>query len=328
MPCRVPAGKRVSQLLMRERPISGPDPAARHGTGGARLRGLRLYARGRGSRFQRRSDKGWPVPELERGPLIDTSRPHITRVYDYWLGGKDNFAADREAGEALLDPGKGHPGLRKLAQQNRRFVIKAVRWTVAVKGIAQVIDLGCGLPATPSVHDSARSADPAARVVYVDKDPLVFAHVAALARGEGLAAIKADVTEPDRVLRLVADLEVRPAGALIDLSQPACLVLGGTLSAMDADTARATVAGYAEALAPGSAVIVSCASFADEGVAARIAEVLGGGWRSHPAEAVASFFEAGGLRVFAGRVADIRCWPMMREEEPAAAIIGGVGVLD
>ena len=258
----------------------------------------------------------------ESGQLIDTSRPHITRVYDYWLGGKDNFAADREAGEQLLDPAQGgHPGLRKLAQQNRRFVIKAVRWAAAVKNIGQFIDLGCGLPATPSVHDSARSAEPGARVVYVDKDPLVLCHVAAIqAKGEGLAAVKADVTEPGRVLEVIAGL------GIIDMTEPLCLVFGGTLSAMDAATARATVAGYAETLAEGSAVIISCASFADEGIAARIAEVLGGEWRSHPAADVASFFEAGGVRVMRGRVADVRCWPMMREEEPTAAVIGGVGI--
>ena len=279
------------------------------------------------------------MPDADHGPLIDTSKPDIARVYDYYLGGKDNFAADREAGEALLDPGKGHPGLRKLAQQNRRFVIKAVRWAAAVKDIRQFLDLGCGLPTTPSVHDSARSAEPSARVVYVDEDPAVFAHVAALARGEGLAGVKADVTEPAKVLEVIAGLTEKVAGpvtasgepalALVtDLARPVALIFGGTLSGMSADVARDVVKGFAEALVPGSAVIISCASFADGAVATRIAEVLGGGWRSHPAETVASFFAAGQLRIMRGRVGDVRCWPLLREDEPGAAIIGGVGIRD
>src|SRR3954468_20313380 len=97
----------------------------------------------------------------------------MARVYDYWLGGKDNFAADREAAEAML---KDHPGLRALARQNRTFVLKAVTGA-ASRGIPQFLDLGGGLPASPAVHDAARDAEPPARVVYVDRDPVVVSHV-------------------------------------------------------------------------------------------------------------------------------------------------------
>lgn len=259
----------------------------------------------------------------------------MARVYDYWLGGKDNFAADREAAEMLLDPARGgHAGLRVLARQNRTFVLKAVTWA-ASQGITQFLDLGCGLPASPAVHDAARASEPSARVVYVDKDPLVASHVSAIeAAGEGLAVVEADVTDPAGVLAIAADL-VRPdAGLLLDLSEPLGLIFGGTLSDMDADTARGTVARYAGALAPGSCVIASCASFADAGVAERIAGVFAGqcgGWRNHGRGDVSSFFAAGGLRILHGRAMDVACWPACPAgdgAEPGAQVLGGIGIRD
>ena len=263
-----------------------------------------------------------PVPGR---PVIGT-RPSPARVYDYYLGGKDNFAADREAGEMLL---KEHPGLRVLARQNRTFVLKAVTWA-ASRGITQFIDAGCGLPASPSVHDAARDAEPSARVVYIDKDPLVISHVRALqADAEGLAALEADVTDTAGVLEAVAGLAGPGGGRLLDLAEPACLVLGGTLSDMDADTARGVVAGYAGALAPESCAIACCAHFTDGEVAARIAAVFADGpcgeWRNHSREDVASFF--GGLRIVRGQVADVRCWPMVPSGYArAGCVLGGVGV--
>lgn len=258
-------------------------------------------------------------------PDIGVTRPDKARVYDYWLGGKDNFAADREAGEAIL---KEHPGLRAMARQNRSFILKSVRWTASVAGIAQFIDAGCGLPSRPFVHEAARLGEPSARVAYVDRDPFVMSHVRAIeVTGDGLAAVEADVTEPARVLGDRGLLEV------IDLARPAALVLGGTLSDMPADTARAVVAEFAGALAPGSAVIISCASFAGREVAERIAAVLApdGGWRNHSPEDVGSFFAAGGLRILHGRVMDVSCWPACPAgdgAEPGAQVLGGIGVRD
>jgi hypothetical protein len=262
------------------------------------------------------------MPGPVRRPLIDTTRPDRTRVLDYWLGGKDNFAADREAGEMLLDPRRGHPGLRAMARQNRRFILAAVTWA-ASRGIGQFLDLGCGLPTTPSVHDAARAVIPDAAVIYVDRDPLVMCHVAAIgAKGAGLAAVRADVTEPARVLEV--------AGDLIDLGQPACVIFGGTLSDMPADTARSTVAGFTKALAPGSAAVISCASFADEDLAERISSVFGpeGGWRNHGLADVTSFFTAGRLRLVHEYVMDVACWPAcsVTGQARAAAVLGGVGI--
>lgn len=257
------------------------------------------------------------------GPVIDTSVPDMTRVYDYYLGGKDNFAADREAAEMLLDPVRGCPGLRTLARENRAFVLGAVSWTARNRGIRQFADLGCGLPAWPSVHDAARSVIGDAAVAYVDKDPLVMSHVAALeAKGAGLAAVHADVRDPGAVL---GHPEFR---RVIDLGEPVCVIFGGTLSHMSAATARDIVPGYTAGLAAGSAVVISCASFDDEALAARIAGVFGpeADWRNRSREDVASFF--GGLVLPHGGVMDVRCWPTcsVGASRSAAVVLGGVGI--
>ena len=252
----------------------------------------------------------------------DFSRPSAPRVYDFLLGGKDNFEADRAlAGELEA----ASPGLRKLARVNRSFVLVAARWCGAVLGTGQFLDLGCGLPVTPAVHDAAREGKEGSVVAYVDRDPIVLSHVRAMCRGEGLAVAEGDAADPAAVL---GDEAVR---GLIDFGRPVCIILGGTLSAMDAETARQAVKGYAEALAAGSALVISCASYADPGLGARMAEVAGaaGEWRNHSREDVASFFAAGGLRLLRGRAGDVRCWPLVPEAGTAcAAMIGGVGIKD
>ena len=260
----------------------------------------------------------------EECPPVDASRPSTPRVYDCLLGGKDNFAADRDLAGRLEAEA---PGLRELARVNRAFVLQSARWAASMLGISQFLDLGCGLPSRPAVHEVARDGCEGARVVYVDKDPMVACHAASLMAGTGLAAVRADAAEAARVLELVADLEVPGSGGrLIGFARPVCVILGGTLSSMPAETARAAVAAYAEALAPGSAVVISCVSYADPEFAAKMEDMFSaaGTWRNHPLADVESFF--GGLRVVHGRVADVRCWPMMPPETPAACVLGGIGV--
>ncbi len=255
-------------------------------------------------------------------PEVDPRHPSAPRVYDYLLGGKDNFAADRELAEEMV---RVHPGLRALAAGNRTFVLKAVTWTAGMLGIAQFIDLGCGLPGKPSVHDAARQAQPDARVAYVDRDPVVISHVAALQAGEGLAALEADVSDPGRVLAAPALLEV------INLREPVCVILGGTLSAMDAGMAGETVAGYAERLAAGSAVVISCASYCDPALAGAMAAAFGaaGAWANHSLEDVQGFFDAGGLRVVRGQAADVGRWPLLPSGcAREACVLGGIGIKD
>ena len=142
---------------------------------------------------------------------VDVTRPSIARIYDYLLFGKDNFAADRAAAEKLMES-RLNP--RRLALANRGFLCRAVRF-LAQQGVSQFLDLGSGLPTSPSVHEVARDVLPAARVVYVDHDPIVVAHNdALLATRDGVITIRADVRDPDAVLGHHA------LAACIDFSQP------------------------------------------------------------------------------------------------------------
>jgi len=158
-------------------------------------------------------------PRVPEG--VDVTRPSVARIYDYLLFGKDNFAADRAAAEKLMQS-RLEP--RRLALANRAFLRRAVRF-MARQGISQFIDLGSGLPTSPSVHEVAREVTPDARVVYVDHDPIVVAHNdALLATRDGVITVRADVREPDAVLgngALRGCLDFgRPVGVLL-LSLPA-----------------------------------------------------------------------------------------------------------
>jgi S-adenosyl methyltransferase len=250
--------------------------------------------------------------------LTGTGTPDQGRVYNYWLGGKDNYEADRKAGDMLL---QAHPGMRTLARENRAFVLTATAWLARNKDIRQFIDLGCGIPVSPPVHELARGEVPGAAVAYVDRDPMVMAHVRALQAGPGLAAVEADVTDTDAVL---GHPEL---GKVIDLGEPAALILGGTLSDMPASTARDAVARYMARLAPGSAAVISCAHFDNEEVAAAIGGMFPA-WMNHTREDVAGFFTAGGLQLPRGQIGDVRCWPMMPSGNGRdARVLGGVGLL-
>ena len=129
-------------------------------------------------------------------PEVDTSRPHSARIYDYFLGGKDNFAADRETATKAME---AWPPIRMAARENRAFLGRAVRYLAEEAGITQFLDLGSGLPGVGNVHEIAQDVNPAARVVYVDNDPIVLAHGRALldSTPEGKAVyIEADMREP------------------------------------------------------------------------------------------------------------------------------------
>src|ERR1700727_1925897 len=135
------------------------------------------------------------------GPGIDTSRPHPARMYDYYIGGKNHFAADRAvADRALASWPAGRIGLR----ENRRFLGRAVRYLAAEAGVRQFLDIGSGLPTTCNVHEIAQAVDPSSRVVYVDNDSMVLAHARALLASapEGPTAyIQADLRSPPDILR-------------------------------------------------------------------------------------------------------------------------------
>ena len=143
-------------------------------------------------------------------PDFDTSVPHIARIYDYWLGGKDNFAADREAAErAMAATPTIVPGVRA----NRRFLGRAVRY-MAEAGIRQFLDIGTGIPTANNTHEVAQAVAPEARVVYVDNDPIVLSHARALLTSTSapIAYIDADARDTAKILAEAAEL--------LDLSQP------------------------------------------------------------------------------------------------------------
>src|SRR6185437_4900141 len=159
-------------------------------------------------------------------------------------------------------------------------------------------------------------------VAYVDRDPVVVLSASALDRGPGLAALEADVRDVDGVLSSGEVAEV------IDLRQPACAIFGGVLSDMPLTSARQTVKGYADALAPGSAIVISCAWFDDQELAERLADMFRpSGWRNRSRADVESLFAAAGLEPVRGEVTDVRCWPMTPPGNGrTSAMIGGVGI--
>ena len=228
---------------------------------------------------------------------FDTTVPNMARVYNYWLGGKDHFPADRAEADFLLGI---YPPLRDLVRENRAFVTRAVAWA-AGQGISQFLDLGAGLPASPAVHQAARAVQPAARVAYVDNDPVVLAHARALLAGDGVTAVAADLRDPAAVL---ADKELR---TVIDPAQPAGVILGAVLHFLDAATARTVAGGYAELIAPGSYLIISVARNDDEMLGKRLTQqYTAATWYNHSAEDVTSFFA--GLELVGPGVTEAQTW--------------------
>ncbi len=144
--------------------------------------------------------RGEPVP-------FDTSVAHVARVYDYWLGGKDNFAADRELAQKMLAV---HPVSAQMAQENRQFLGRTVRY-VAARGVRQFIDVGAGLPTALNTHDIARQVNPEARVAYVDNDPIVISHARSL--------LATDADDPYQIVATL--LDAVPPGSYLGISHPA-----------------------------------------------------------------------------------------------------------
>jgi SAM-dependent methyltransferase len=179
--------------------------------------------------------------------------PSPARIYDYLLGGKDNYPADRKAAEDLL---VAVPDVRRFAQQNRSFLRRAVRYLAAEAGIRQFIDIGTGLPTQGNVHEIAQRAAPGARVVCVDNDPIVLAHGRALLHGvPNTDIIARDLRQPAAIL---GDADLRK---LIDLSEPAGLLLVAVMHFIDdSDRPAELVRELADGLAPGSYVVLSHAT--------------------------------------------------------------------
>ncbi|GGX30363.1 SAM-dependent methyltransferase [Streptomyces chryseus] len=185
---------------------------------------------------------------------IDLTVPSVSRIYDFYLGGSHNFEVDREAARKAME---FMPGLPKIMQANRAFMRRAVRFAVD-EGITQFLDIGSGIPTFGNVHEVAQAADPEARVAYVDHDPVAVAHSRAVLAGNDRAGIAAaDLRKPQDIL---GDPVVNE---LIDLERPVALLLVAVLHFVeDSDDPRAAVAALRDALAPGSLVILTHASYA------------------------------------------------------------------
>jgi O-methyltransferase involved in polyketide biosynthesis len=248
---------------------------------------------------------------------FDPTKPNIARVWDYWLGGKDNFAADRDLAEKMLAV---HPPTAQMARENRRFLGRAVSY-VANRGIRQFIDVGAGLPTAVNTHDIAQHVDPKARVAYVDNDPIVISHARSLlAKSPGVIAVPGDMRDPGRIL---ADPGLRN---LIDLADPVCVILSGVLHFAQAATARDVAAVFARAIVPGSYLIISVgsgnpsegANFTSEYTAARI--------YIHALEEIQSFFD--GLDLVPPGVVPVRLWTgdisAPDQKAPTATFLAGV----
>src|SRR6266567_4852174 len=176
---------------------------------------------------------------------VDTSVPHIARVYDYWLGGKDNFAVDRAAAEQVMET---FPDILVSVRAQRAFLGRAVHYLVAEAGIRQFLDIGTGLPSGNNTHEVAQRAAPQTRVVYVDNDPIVLLHARALlaSRPEGATAyIDADLRDTETILA--------QAARVLDFGEPVAVMLLGVLHCVpDSGDPAAIVARLVDAVPSGS----------------------------------------------------------------------------
>jgi hypothetical protein len=183
-------------------------------------------------------------------PDFDTNVPHIARVYDYWLGGKDNFAADRELGDRTL---QAYPNLVFSVRANRAFLARTVRFLAAEAGVRQFLDIGTGIPTANNTHEVAQGVAPDCRIVYVDNDPIVLSHARALltSKPEGACAyIDADLRDPDTILA--------QAKGTLDFRQPVAIMLLTVLQFVTDDhEVSAIVNRLMDACAPGSFMTIS-----------------------------------------------------------------------
>ncbi|MFE9993794.1 SAM-dependent methyltransferase [Streptomyces avermitilis] len=190
------------------------------------------------------------APGAQAQPEFDTSVPHSARIWNYWLGGKDNYAVDEAAGDAYSAV---YPGIVTIARSSRAFLRRSIRHLVAEAGIRQFLDVGTGLPTVDNTHEVAQGIAPESRIVYVDNDPMILAHARALLRSTPQGAtsyVDVSLYEPDRVLAAAAET--------LDLTRPTALILSGILGHVpDYDEARSIVRRLLDGLPSGSYLSVN-----------------------------------------------------------------------
>jgi hypothetical protein len=245
-------------------------------------------------------------------PGVNINVPHSARIYDYWLGGKDNFAVDRAVGEAMI---RAIPGMRYMAGENRKFVHRAARDLVQQQDIRQFLDVGTGIPTRPNLHEIAQGIAPQTRVVYVDNDPIVLVHARALmiSTGEGRSEyVSADLREPESIL---TDRAVKDT---LDLAEPVGLTLIAILMLLgDADDPWGKVAQLRDAMPSGSCLAIThpTGDFARAEVEQAVAAATGAGMTlvARTEQAVRRFF--GDWELLEPGLVPVSAW---RPDEPVA----------
>jgi SAM-dependent methyltransferase len=228
---------------------------------------------------------------------FSVSEPSIPRVWDVLLGGKDNFAADREQAEKLLSV---YPRAAELARESREFQRRAVTYAAAA-GVRQFLDLGCGLPTAPNTHETAQQVQPGAAVVYVDNDELVLSHAQnILAQSPGVLAVVGDVAQPSEIL---FDWRIRQ---VLDFRQPVCVVLAMTLHFFDTAAARRITGQITAGLAPGSYLIISTGQLEGDTGHEFSQQYSAGNLHHHSRDEVAGFLA--GLTLIDPGVTEGRAW--------------------
>jgi len=256
---------------------------------------------------------------------VDPFIPSVARMYDYYLGGKDNFAADREAAEKIIEI---LPNVRDVARENREFLVRAVTY-LSGQGIRQFLDVGAGLPTQRNVHQVAQELVPDSRVVYVDNDPIVLTHARALlSENAHVIAVDADMRKPQALLD---HPDVR---GHLDFSQPVAILLLGVLHFVPNDDEAADIAAtFRTALGPGGYLVVSHGSIGalseDQEREGRqvFSRTSAPGAASRTPAQVAAFFE--GLDLVDPGVVALQDWrprdvPIIKQGEAGA--VGGLGL--
>jgi hypothetical protein len=253
---------------------------------------------------------------------IDTGVAHPARIYDYWLGGKDNFAADREAGDRAVE---ANPGILRGVRANRRFLRQAVRYLASDAGIRQFLDIGTGLPAMDNTHEVAQAVARDARVVYVDNDPIVLAHGRALL----ISTPQGTTTFIDGDARDTAAI-LDEASSTLDFSQPVAVMALMVLQHIpDSDDPQGIVARLMHAAAPGSYLVVSdTASDIQPEVVAQSQRQLNarmaGRQTRRTREAIQRYFT--GLDMVEPGLVTLNRWPAPDEQDPGEDIAAYCGI--
>jgi hypothetical protein len=232
---------------------------------------------------------------------LDVEVPHSARMWNYWLGGKDNFPADRAAADRVVEV---FPQILDIARSSRRLLDLVVSHLASTAGIRQFLDIGTGLPTADNTHEVAQRIAPDSKIVYVDNDPLVLVHARALLVGtpEGLTAyVDADVRDPQKILH--------DAGEVLDLEQPVALILFGVMAnVVDDDEAYAIVRALADAVPSGSYLALNdgTASPARAEALRRNEHSGGSPYRARTPDEIARFFD--GLELMKPGVVSTPLW--------------------